>query len=249
MKGILFGATGMVGQRVLRECLLDSDVTEVLSVAAQLDSRCIPRYAGRSLGHAIRHVPGLGRSDVCPGAARAAAGSRAGGAGRAGRDPARGLSQTVPHWDDLDPTVTSRPSHPGSASIRKTKWARSTREIGPGGASLASTTTVELVGPPSVSRVGRKITYGRRLSRMGFSARVMSSNIFLCVARVMTERSSDTPCAWIALSPAPSHETKMNRLRDLRARSSWTRFRTQAVITGLDEPMADRTNRHPSTAA
>lgn len=33
MKVILFGATGMVGQGVLRECLLDSGVTEVLSVA------------------------------------------------------------------------------------------------------------------------------------------------------------------------------------------------------------------------
>jgi len=33
MKVIVFGATGMVGQGVLRECLLDSDVTQVLSVA------------------------------------------------------------------------------------------------------------------------------------------------------------------------------------------------------------------------
>lgn len=32
MKAILFGATGMVGQGVLRECLLDPDVTDVLSV-------------------------------------------------------------------------------------------------------------------------------------------------------------------------------------------------------------------------
>ena len=32
MKAILFGATGMVGQGVLRECLLDPGVTEVLSV-------------------------------------------------------------------------------------------------------------------------------------------------------------------------------------------------------------------------
>jgi uncharacterized protein YbjT (DUF2867 family) len=32
MKVILFGATGMVGQGVLRECLLDPDVTEVLSI-------------------------------------------------------------------------------------------------------------------------------------------------------------------------------------------------------------------------
>jgi uncharacterized protein YbjT (DUF2867 family) len=33
IKVILFGATGMVGQGVLRECLLDPDVTEVLSIS------------------------------------------------------------------------------------------------------------------------------------------------------------------------------------------------------------------------
>ena len=32
MKAILFGATGMVGQGVLRECLVDASVTEVLAV-------------------------------------------------------------------------------------------------------------------------------------------------------------------------------------------------------------------------
>jgi uncharacterized protein YbjT (DUF2867 family) len=32
MKVILFGATGMVGQGVLRECLLDPDVQEILSI-------------------------------------------------------------------------------------------------------------------------------------------------------------------------------------------------------------------------
>jgi hypothetical protein len=32
MRVILFGATGMVGQGALRECLLDPDVTEVLVV-------------------------------------------------------------------------------------------------------------------------------------------------------------------------------------------------------------------------
>ena len=32
MKVLLFGATGMVGQGVLRECLLDPDVNEVLCV-------------------------------------------------------------------------------------------------------------------------------------------------------------------------------------------------------------------------
>jgi len=32
MKAILFGATGMVGQGVLRECLIDAGVTSVLAV-------------------------------------------------------------------------------------------------------------------------------------------------------------------------------------------------------------------------
>jgi hypothetical protein len=32
MKVILFGATGMVGQGILRECLLDPAVTTVVSV-------------------------------------------------------------------------------------------------------------------------------------------------------------------------------------------------------------------------
>lgn len=32
MKVILFGATGMVGQGVLRECLLDSEVESVLTI-------------------------------------------------------------------------------------------------------------------------------------------------------------------------------------------------------------------------
>ena len=32
MKVILFGATGMVGQGVLRECLLDADVEQVLAI-------------------------------------------------------------------------------------------------------------------------------------------------------------------------------------------------------------------------
>jgi uncharacterized protein YbjT (DUF2867 family) len=35
MKVILFGATGMVGQGVLRECLLDASVERVLAVARE----------------------------------------------------------------------------------------------------------------------------------------------------------------------------------------------------------------------
>jgi pimeloyl-ACP methyl ester carboxylesterase len=37
MKVILFGATGMVGQGVLRECLVDAGVTEVLAVGRRPD--------------------------------------------------------------------------------------------------------------------------------------------------------------------------------------------------------------------
>ncbi|GIJ48904.1 epimerase [Virgisporangium aliadipatigenens] len=43
MRVILFGATGMVGQGVLRECLLDPDVTEVLSVGRSPLGRSAPR--------------------------------------------------------------------------------------------------------------------------------------------------------------------------------------------------------------
>ncbi len=32
MRVIVFGATGMVGQGVLRECLIDPDVTDMLTV-------------------------------------------------------------------------------------------------------------------------------------------------------------------------------------------------------------------------
>jgi len=42
MKVILFGATGMVGQGVLRECLRDPDVTEVLAVVRSATG---PRHA------------------------------------------------------------------------------------------------------------------------------------------------------------------------------------------------------------
>ncbi|EXG79668.1 epimerase [Cryptosporangium arvum] len=43
MKTILFGATGMVGQGVLRECLLADDVTEVLSVGRTPLGRTDPK--------------------------------------------------------------------------------------------------------------------------------------------------------------------------------------------------------------
>ena len=43
MKIILFGASGMVGQGVLRECLLDDDVTEVLCVCRSPLSQTHPK--------------------------------------------------------------------------------------------------------------------------------------------------------------------------------------------------------------
>lgn len=43
LKVVLFGATGMVGQGVLRECLLDSDVAEVLCVGRSAVGRTHPK--------------------------------------------------------------------------------------------------------------------------------------------------------------------------------------------------------------
>jgi uncharacterized protein YbjT (DUF2867 family) len=49
MKVILFGGTGMVGQGVLRECLLDRDVTQVLSVVRAPSGQTHPKL--RELVH------------------------------------------------------------------------------------------------------------------------------------------------------------------------------------------------------
>lgn len=49
MKVILFGATGMVGQGVLRECLLDPDVTAVLTVGRTATGQQHPKL--RELMH------------------------------------------------------------------------------------------------------------------------------------------------------------------------------------------------------
>ncbi len=43
MKILLFGATGMIGQAVLRECLLDPQVTEVLSVGRKPSGQTHPK--------------------------------------------------------------------------------------------------------------------------------------------------------------------------------------------------------------
>ena len=50
MKVILFGATGMIGQAVMRECLLDPDVTAVLSVARRSLGKTDPKL--REIVHA-----------------------------------------------------------------------------------------------------------------------------------------------------------------------------------------------------
>ena len=49
MKIILFGATGMVGQGVLRECLLDAGVESVLSIGRSPTGQAHPKL--REIGH------------------------------------------------------------------------------------------------------------------------------------------------------------------------------------------------------
>ncbi len=46
MKVIVFGATGMVGQGVLRECLLDPDVTQVLTIGRSATGQHHPKLRG-----------------------------------------------------------------------------------------------------------------------------------------------------------------------------------------------------------
>ena len=50
MKVIVFGATGMVGQGVLRECLLDPDVTQVLTIGRSATGQHDPKL--REIVHA-----------------------------------------------------------------------------------------------------------------------------------------------------------------------------------------------------
>jgi uncharacterized protein YbjT (DUF2867 family) len=49
MKVVLFGATGMVGQGVLRECLLDPGVESILAVVRSPTGRSDPKL--RELVH------------------------------------------------------------------------------------------------------------------------------------------------------------------------------------------------------
>ncbi|AOO81146.1 NAD-dependent epimerase/dehydratase family protein [Bosea vaviloviae] len=50
MKVLIFGATGMVGQGVLRECLLDPDVSEVLTIGRSATGQSNPKL--REIVHA-----------------------------------------------------------------------------------------------------------------------------------------------------------------------------------------------------
>jgi uncharacterized protein YbjT (DUF2867 family) len=50
MKVVVFGATGMIGQGVLRECLLSPSVTEVLTVGRAVTGRTDPKL--REIAHA-----------------------------------------------------------------------------------------------------------------------------------------------------------------------------------------------------
>ena len=57
MKIILFGATGMVGQGVLRECLLDPEVTRVLSVGrGKLPPGTLGRLGSESQASKLREI-------------------------------------------------------------------------------------------------------------------------------------------------------------------------------------------------
>jgi uncharacterized protein YbjT (DUF2867 family) len=68
LKIILFGATGMVGQGALRECLLDPDVTEVLIVGRSTTGRKhakIQEIVHKNLYDLSPIAPQLAGYDVC----------------------------------------------------------------------------------------------------------------------------------------------------------------------------------------
>jgi uncharacterized protein YbjT (DUF2867 family) len=61
MRVILFGATGMVGQGVLRECLLDPDVERVLAVGRRPTGRAEPKLEELVLSDMQDFTPVAGR--------------------------------------------------------------------------------------------------------------------------------------------------------------------------------------------
>jgi uncharacterized protein YbjT (DUF2867 family) len=60
MNVILFGATGMVGQGVLRECLLDPDVHQILSIVRTPTTQQNPKL------HELAHTDFFDYSDIEP---------------------------------------------------------------------------------------------------------------------------------------------------------------------------------------
>ncbi|MBL0210335.1 MAG: epimerase [Holophagaceae bacterium] len=68
MKVILYGATGMVGQGVLRECLLDADVEQILTVGRSALGQLHPKLREivlPDLSNYIGHEDELAGSDAC----------------------------------------------------------------------------------------------------------------------------------------------------------------------------------------
>lgn len=68
MKAILFGASGMVGQGVLRECLLDELVTEVLSLVRRIEAPSHPKLREQVCPDFFDYralEPQLGGYDAC----------------------------------------------------------------------------------------------------------------------------------------------------------------------------------------
>ncbi|WP_328606752.1 epimerase [Amycolatopsis sp. NBC_00345] len=68
MKVILFGATGMVGQGVLRECLLDDRVEQVLAIGRTATGAVHPKLAELvpdDLADLSGHAAELARHDTC----------------------------------------------------------------------------------------------------------------------------------------------------------------------------------------
>ncbi|HWW60455.1 MAG TPA: NAD(P)H-binding protein [Thermoanaerobaculia bacterium] len=68
MRVVLFGGSGMVGQAVLRECLLDDDIAEVISVVRRATGTQSPKL--REIVHADFHdfsaiEPQLANIDAC----------------------------------------------------------------------------------------------------------------------------------------------------------------------------------------
>lgn len=68
MKALLFGSSGMVGQGVLRECLLDPDVEQVVSVVRRATGSTQPKV--REVVHGDFHdfsaiEPAIAGTDVC----------------------------------------------------------------------------------------------------------------------------------------------------------------------------------------